>query len=193
MRPRRSGDHDWVPPFHATGVSDATPGVRRLGSDYDVVRPGDDKDLAIEVASIANSGRLLPTPGRAHQGNVASYLTGNEENARFRRRPAPTPPEPARALVRYRGFVDSIDGDLATIRLTDDQGTKFSGQYSASELAAAGVGERDPFFLTTVKRGGAVSFEIRPAPRLRLSPEQQAAIYRRIEREFADFGLEDDY
>ena len=97
----------------------------------------------------------------------------------------------ARPLVRYRGYVVSIDERGAYVRLVDDLDRHFTGFYPADELAAAGVDDRDPFFLTTVEDGDAVRFVISPAPRRRLTSLEQAAIARRIDTEFEDFREDD--
>lgn len=99
----------------------------------------------------------------------------------------------SRPLVTYRGYVPSIDLNDAHVRLTDDLGQVFVGCYPAVELAAAGVNDRDQFLLTTVEDGDAVRFEIQPLLRPKLSAEEQAAISRRVDEEFKDFSLEDDY
>lgn len=98
-----------------------------------------------------------------------------------------------RPLVACRGFVVSIDEHGAFVRLVDDEGREYAGLYPAAELAAAGVGEGEPFQLTAVEDGDAVRFEIRPLPRRRMTAKELAAIHRRIEEEFKDFSPEDDY
>lgn len=82
---------------------------------------------------------------------------------------------------------------ITSITLINPSGKRLSGLYPALELAAKGIHEGDRFSLATIDEGDAVRFDIRPAPRRVLSPEELAAIRDEIERELDGYTPHDDY
>jgi len=90
-------------------------------------------------------------------------------------------------LEEFQGFVETIEGDVAHVRLDSQRGERLCGPYPAHELIALGIKERDRFLLKAIDLGGDVRIEITPIPRVKITAERQRQIREEIGQSLGDF------
>jgi hypothetical protein len=135
-----------------------------------------------------SSERHVPVPLACETSGASSLTPDQLEPSTV---PVPDPPE--KVLERFDGFVEKVEDETAYVTLRTSRGERLHGPYPASELKAAGVGERNRFVMTTLDLGRDVRIEITSVPPVVVSPERQREIQDETERLFEGFDPADDY
>ncbi len=90
-------------------------------------------------------------------------------------------------LENFEGFVDQMRDGIAYVTLKSvEHGDTMCGTYSAAELLANGIKERRRFKCSTIDHGKMVEIRLEAIPDRVLTPEEEKAIYDRIDRMLGD-------
>jgi len=90
-------------------------------------------------------------------------------------------------LENFEGFVDQMRDGIAYVTLKSvEHGDMMYGTYPAAELLAKGIRERRRFKCSTIEAGTAVEIQLEAIPDRVLTPEEEKAIYERIDSVLGD-------
>lgn len=95
-------------------------------------------------------------------------------------------------LEKLDGFVERIDGDVAFVVFTSQNGQKLSGQCPANEMLESNIEEGQRFVCRTIQNGKDVRVEIEPIPLAEITAQEWRAVCTSVESIFLDDEGNDD-
>ncbi len=92
-------------------------------------------------------------------------------------------PSPSEVLQTYRGFVNELEGDIAHVTLTSEEGETYDGEYPAKKLAEHGICGKTAFMCQLVQmESGGYNFVLTPEEFATPSKADQEILWNEIQR-----------
>lgn len=155
------------------------------------------KELYLAAAQMLDRDRLQFTWGRIQQqveldyeklSNVISVprrwrMTGETQQIRH-----------GTVLEEFEGVLDKLEGDVAHVTLTSKlNGDVLLGEFTAAEMAAAGIRQGRRFECRVAEVGNSTETELKSIPDRKLSAERKREIEEALSKLGDDDAPQDDY